>query len=177
MQAQLSIARPYATAAFEQAKEEGSLDSWSNALAFLAVLMRDPQARSLVNDPRISDDQLNTLVKEVGGDLITGKVENFLTLLIENGRLMQAGAIAELFEQLRAFAEGVREVEVISAYEVKPEDEALLSEALKTRFGQAVRIETRTDESLIGGVVIKAGDFVIDGSMRGRLDALAQTLV
>jgi F-type H+-transporting ATPase subunit delta len=101
---------------------------------------------------------------------------NFLLALAENRRLALLPEIAAQFETLRAEVENVVDVEVIAAQEIAPAQHKKLAAALKRRLGREVRMHTRIDETLIGGAIVRAGDLVIDGSLKGRLARLGSAL-
>ncbi|ADE16959.1 ATP synthase F1, delta subunit [Nitrosococcus halophilus Nc 4] len=177
MAEKITIARPYANAVFELAQAQGNYDQWSGALNAFADLARDPEIQILIDDPRYTSDQLIELFVEIGGDTVTDAAKNFLKVLADNDRLSVLPEIATLFEQLRAETEETIEAEIISA---KPLTEDQLNEiatALKRRLGREVTFSCKTDESLLGGVVIRAGDLVIDGSAIGKLNQLATSLL
>lgn len=176
MAAQSTIARPYASAAFKQAREENDLAGWSDMLAFLAGVVRDPLMSGVIVDPRVGVAKVTELMLSVAEGRLSRTGENFVRVLAENRRLDQLSAIVELFEQARAEFENRRMVEVVSAYEINDKQRADIQAAMSKRLGHAVDVTVRVDESLIGGVVLRVGDSVIDASMRGRLDELAATL-
>lgn len=176
MAAQSTIARPYASAAFKQAQEENDLSGWSDMLAFLSGVVRDPLMSGVIVDPRVGVAKVTELMLSVAEGRLSRTGENFVRVLAENRRLDQLPAIGELFEQARAEFENRRMVEVVSAYEINDEQRADIQAAMSKRLGHAVDVIVRVDESLIGGAVLRVGDSVIDASMRGRLDELAATL-
>jgi len=171
-----TIARPYARAAFELARDKGQLKGWADALRLAAVIALDEQVRPLLDDPKVSDEHLVDLFIQVGGDAFATEVRNFIELLAENGRLIALPAIAELYDALRAEAEGSVEASVVSATPLDEAQQTKIAEALKKRFGCDVSLTYAVDESLIGGVVIRAGDLVIDGSVRSKLGKMATAL-
>ncbi len=171
-----TIARPYAQAVFDLARKEDALAKWSDALALLAAIAADGHMQRLIDNPRIDEQQLRDIFLGVAGERLDQQAIALLELLIENRRLGLLPEIAALYEVYRAEAEKVVQVEVIAAFAVNDEQQAAIAEALKSRLDREVNIESRTDQSLIGGAVIRAGDMVIDGSVRGHLDRLAQAL-
>ena len=169
----MTIARPYARAAFAIARDEGQFAAWSDALAFAARVAADPQASALLGHPALSHDDAVALVAPEGAG---EKLAGFFALLAGNGRLSALPEIAGQFDALRADAEHVVLATVTSAA-VLPETEVeQIRAALKRRFGREVQIETAVDERLIGGAVIAAGDVVIDGSLKGKLARLQSAL-
>ena len=177
MLANTTIARPYAKAVFEQAREEGNMDGWSTLLGTLAAIVREPQMRLILSNPKVSHAKLLELVSSVYGGKLSASATNFIRVLIKSNRLRFAGQIAELFEQKRADAEGRIDIDVISAYELDSEQAKKIAEAMGRRTGRKVNIASVVDKSLIGGMIIRAGDSVIDASLRGRLNRLRNELI
>jgi len=169
----LTLARPYARAAFSLARDAGNLAPWSDALAFAARIAVDPQVAALLGNPKLTDADAVTLLSPDGADDNFG---NLLALLADNRRLALLPGIAGLYEELRAEAEHVLKAKVTSATELPPGELDTIKAALKKRFGREVEIESAVDASLIGGAVIDAGDVVIDGSLRGKLSRLQTAL-
>lgn len=171
-----TLARPYAKAAFEFARESGSLDAWSGALGFLAEVVANDTVQGKIDDPSVADSELLSMFQAVAGEHLNEQVTNFVKLLIENGRLPTLPDVAALFEILKAEAEGAVDVDVTSVEPVSEEYKQSLTEALRKKLGRDVRLNFSLDESLIGGALIRAGDLVIDGTVRGRLNQLSGAL-
>jgi len=172
-----AFARPYAEAAYAQAREESALGKWADMLRLLNMVASDPQMQVLVLDPRINSEQLETLVLDVCADRLTKTGANFVKILLRSERFMYAQQISELFEELRADAGNVLDVEVVSAFEMGSEQVTKIVDSMEGRYGKKIEISTRIDELLIGGVIIRAGDSVIDASLRGRINKLSQEFV
>ncbi|GAB1406917.1 F0F1 ATP synthase subunit delta [Thermomonas brevis] len=173
----LTLARPYARAAFAVARDAGALPAWSDALALSARVAADPQVAGLLGDPKLSRADVGTLLAPVpGAQGADAAYANFLGLLFENRRLGLLPEIAGLFDELRFEAERVVRAKVTSAAALGEAELATIKAALKRRFGREVEVEASVDESLIGGAVIDAGDVVIDGSIRGKLERLQTAL-
>lgn len=172
-----TIARPYAVAAFELAKEQNDLARWSDMLGFAAVVVVDEAMQEYINNPKVGSDMLARLMVEVCGDQLNELGKNFLKVLVENKRLSVLPEIVSLYNQLRADAEKTIEAEVISAFPLSDAQQASLQEGLKRRLGREVSLSSKIDENLIGGAIVRAGDLVIDGSVSGQLDKLATTLM
>ncbi len=173
MSQSLTLARPYARAAFSLAQDSGSLPAWSDALAFAAQVAADPRVSGLLGNPNLSDADAVTLLSPQATDEAFGR---FLALLAENRRLPLLPEIAGLYDTLRFDAERVVKATVTSAIELPASELETIKAALARRFGRAVEIETAVDASLIGGAVIAAGDVVIDGSLKGKLGRLGAAL-
>ncbi len=171
-----TLARPYASAAFELAKEQQQFDHWSQMLAFMAAVAHDGILRAVLDSPRLSEAQAAELFISICQERIDEQGRNFIKLLAENRRLTLLPEITALFEFMRREAEGKIDVEVVSAKEISQAQLEAVTKALKARLGREVNVTTRTDESLLGGAIIRAGDLVIDGSIRGRLDQLSTAL-
>jgi F-type H+-transporting ATPase subunit delta len=171
-----TIARPYARAAFAHANGARQLAAWSKLLGASAIGAKDPRVARLIGNPHVTGDELVALLGGLSGDAAGDGGKNFLRALAENGRLTLLPEIAEQYEQLRADVENVVDVEVVAAREIAAPQQKRLEAALAKRLGRAVRMHTRIDETLIGGAVVRAGDLVIDGSLKGRLERLGSAL-
>ena len=169
----LTLARPYARAAFSLARDAGTLPAWSQALAFAARVAADPQVAAVLGHPKLSAADAVALLAPDGAGEAFG---NFLGLLFDNRRLALLPEISGLYDELRLESERVVKAKVTSAAVLPTVELESIKAALKQRFGREVEIETDLDPSLIGGAVIDAGDVVIDGSLRGRLDRLQSAL-
>jgi len=172
----ITVARPYAQAVFRLARETGRLDAWQDRLDLLAAIADHPDMARLIGDPRLTRKQLADLVLEIAGERLDEPGRNFVRLLAENRRLALLPQIRELYSALRHAAEGEVDVELVTAREVPEDLVRQIAEALRRRLDRQVSLSTRIDPALLGGAVIRAGDLVIDGSVRGRLQRLAQTL-
>ncbi len=171
----ITLARPYARAAFELARAAGALDGWSKALAFAAAVASDARVSALNNDPRALPDQLVGLHLPQGMAADTPFAQ-FLAELAEQRRLALLPEVAELYEGYRRESESQLLVKVTSAMALDAAQTEQLKTTLKRRFKREIELETRVDASLLGGVVIDTGSEVIDGSVRGRLARLSSAL-
>lgn len=169
----LTLARPYARAAFSLASDAGALPAWSDALAFAARVAADPQVAGLLGNPKLTAADAATLLAPEQANETFG---NFLALLFENRRLPLLPEIAGQYDELRFEAERVVKAKVTSAVALPAAELETIKAALKQRFGREVEVETAVDDSLIGGAVIAAGDVVIDGSIKGKLHRLEAAL-
>ncbi len=181
-----TIARPYAQAAFEIATESKHLAKWSEALGVARDLLGDGQAAKFLANPTLTDDErlsfLTELFKSAGGktSILAGgnkQGTNFLKLLLEYGRVAVLPEIADHFDAFKAGVENTVDVTVTSAAPLSAAQKKKIAKALKERLGRQVNLATEIDENLIGGAVISAGDVVIDGSLRSRLEGLSNALI
>ncbi|MDZ7645244.1 MAG: F0F1 ATP synthase subunit delta [Woeseiaceae bacterium] len=181
-----TIARPYARAAFELARAKDRLGAWSDALNVAGRLLADGEVARFLGSPSLNDDQrldfLAGLIKSANGEaaVLDGsdpEGRNFLRLLIEYDRVGVLPEIATHFDALKADVENTVDVTVTSAVALSEDQQEQIVRALKQRMGREVRLTTQTDDTLIGGAVIRAGDVVIDGSLRARLEGLGNALV
>jgi F-type H+-transporting ATPase subunit delta len=172
----LTVARPYAKAAFRQAQAAGRLGTWSEALNRAALAVGDSRVRAVFGSPKVTAVQLAEFVSGVAGEGLDADGRNFISLLAENKRLPFLPEIAVVFDRLKAQAEGTVDVTVTSAAPMGGDEQAKLVAALEQRFGRKVHLQSSVDESLIGGAVVRAGDLTIDGSLKSRLERLALEL-
>ncbi len=171
-----TIARPYAKAAFEEARDRGRLGPWSEALRTAAAVVGDSRVAALLGNPRVTPEELASLLIEIAGERLDEEGRNFVRTLADNRRLGLLPEISALFDELKGEAEGIIEVTVTSAAPLDGSQQAQLAAALQRRLGRSVRLTWGTDSALIGGAVLRAGDLVIDGSLRGRLERIAYAL-
>jgi F-type H+-transporting ATPase subunit delta len=171
-----TIARPYARAAFAHAHASKKLAEWSKHLRAAAAATEDDRIKRLIGNPHVTSDDLVELLGGLSKHAAGDEGRNFLHALAENRRLALLPHIAAHFEKLRAEVENVVDVEVIAAREIAPAQEKKLAAALEKRLGREVRMHTKIDESLLGGAIVRAGDLVIDGSLKGRLGRLHSAL-
>jgi F-type H+-transporting ATPase subunit delta len=171
-----TIARPYARAAFAHAHAGKELPAWSKLLGAAAIAAADARVARLIGHPQVTGRELVELLAAMSGGAAGPLGHNFLSTLAENRRLHLLPEIAAQFEMLRAETENVVDVEVIAAREIAAPQQKRLAAALKRRLGREVRMHTRIDETLIGGAIVRAGDLVIDGSLKGRLARLDSVL-
>jgi len=172
-----TVARPYAQAAFDLAKEADSLAKWSDMLGFAAIVSADEAMREAIDSPNLLVTEQAEMFIQVCDDQLDDQGRNFVKLLAENRRLTLFPEIAALFEELRADAEGTLEAIVISAKPMSDAQQQEMADALKARFNRDVVLQVEVDESIVGGAIIRAGDTVIDGSVRGKLEKFAHALI
>ena len=171
-----TLARPYARAAFEYARDAESLDSWQQALATLAAVCDESRVAAMLVSPEHTADALASNLIALCGDALGAEHSNFVKVLADNKRLTLVSEISALFAALKAEQERSVDVTVISAYPVADDAEATLTTVLSKKLERDVNVATEVDETLLGGVLIRAGDLVIDGSVRGRLNKLSEAM-
>jgi len=172
----ITVARPYAHAAFLFAKSHQVLGGWSDMLALLAAIVGDADMHRLIDSPQMTETRLADLVIAIAGEHIDEKCANFVRVLAEHHRLELLPEITALFEIQRRKAEGRVQAELISAFPASEEQQARIIESLRKRLGRDIELTCTTDASLLGGAIIRAGDLVIDGSVRGKLQRLGTAL-
>ena len=180
-----TVARPYARAAFEVAQETGALAELSESLAAAKALLEDGQVVEYLAAPAMSDARRLEFLQGLFADAV-GKDSvfaggnkhgtNFFKLLLENGRVYALPEIADRFEALKAKVENTVDAVITSAAPLSDAQQQKMADSLRKKLGRDVRVTTKIDENLIGGAVIRAGDVVIDGSLRARLEGLANAL-
>lgn len=168
-----TLARPYAEAVFELAQGREALKQWSGTLAFVTAVAADANIRRLADDPRVDRARFRELFLDVCGKNLDDAGANFVRLLVENRRLNLLPEIVAQYETLKAEAEARVEATAVTAFPLEAAQLKILGEALKRKLGREVNLTTEVDKTLMGGIVIRAGDLVIDGSIRGRLADLA----
>ena len=172
----ITLARPYAKAAFESARETNALGEWSRMLGMAAAVSKQPAVHVALTDPGRSWQQVADLFSDLCGEELNGQAQNLVSLLAENKRLLLLPQICVLFDELKAIQERSVEVEFITAFPVSGAASDHLEKALRARLKRDIRLTASVDPALIGGAVIRAGDQVIDSSIRGKLAKLAETM-
>ena len=171
-----TIARPYAKAAFEYARDAGSFADWSQGLKTAAEIVADSRVAALIKSPQWSHADLVSIIADVAGAKLNPAMQNFVRILAENHRLLLLPEISAHFEALRSGVENTVDVEVISAIALNGAQADKLAQALSARLKRTVRMQNTVDATLLGGAIVRAGDLVIDGSLKGRLQRLATEL-
>lgn len=172
----ITIARPYAQAAFEEAQKLSDLKNWSEVLQSLAEAVAYPEIRTVISSPSVAKAQLGNLLGDVLGGKLKPQQMNFVRVLAENQRLLVLPEIAAIFEALKSEAEKSVDVVVDSAFELSAAQRDKIVGSLKKRMGREIKLVCRVNKELLGGVMIRAGDKVIDGSARTRLNEMANAL-
>ncbi len=170
-----TIARPYAKAAFDFAVEKSQLDQWGQMLSFAAEVAKNEQMKELLTGS-VSAEKLAEIFVAVCGEQVDAHGQNLLKVMAENGRLQALPDVSEQFFALKQEHEKEIDVEVISASELSDEQLTSISSKLEQRLERKVKLNCSIDEALLGGVIIRAGDLVIDNSARGRLNRLSDAL-
>ena len=170
------FARPYAKAAFELARDGGCLAEWSGMLQVSSQIAADDVVATAISSPHVSTAQAAELFLATGTDQFDEQFSRMLGVLAENGRLLILPEISVMYEQLRQAEEKRLSVRVISAVELTGEQTERMNASLSKRFDREIKLESEIDSTMLGGAVIYAGDMVIDGSVRGRLQKLATRL-
>jgi F-type H+-transporting ATPase subunit delta len=168
-----TVARPYARAAFATACAHGYLAAWSEGLHTAATVITDPRIESLLGNPRITAKRLADFVIDIDGGKLGSEWNELVLTLAQNRRLALLPQIATLFDALKDEAEGTADVTVTAATALDAQQQQTLTAALARRLKREVRLHSEVDAALIGGAVIRAGDLVIDGSLRTRLERMA----
>jgi len=171
-----TLARPYAKAAFEYAVDAGDLNAWSESLALVASVAQQPAVNELLNAPSATVTQQADALIEICGDQLLEGCRSLIVILSENRRLPLLSKIYQQFDIMKANREKAIDVNVFAAQELDDKQRQTLSDALSTKLQRSVNLQVNIDKTLLGGAVIRAGDTVIDGSIRGRLTKLAETL-
>lgn len=171
-----TIARPYANAVYQVASETKTEKSWSAALELMSAVVANEDMIVMLDNPRLKKEHKGELFLQVVGNKLSEPQRNLVRLMAENGRLKIMPDVAEQFEVYRAAAEGKIDAVALSAFPLTKKQQSAITQSLKDKLGVEVTLTTSIDESLIGGVVIKAGDTIIDGSMKSQLAMLANAL-
>lgn len=172
-----SIARPYAKAVFDQAKETNAFEAWSASLSQLVAISNDEGFSRLASDPRVASSKVTDLLIDLTKDSLPEGGDNFVKLLVQNDRLVALNDIEQQFSELVAEAQASVNAEVVTAMALSDDQKASLSSALESKLGLKVSLEETVDPSLVGGAIVRAGDMVIDGSARGRIEKLTTALL
>lgn len=172
----ITTARPYAQAAFDEAQKLNALKSWSELLIDLAELVNQTEVHGVITNPKVSRSQVFGLMNALIGASASIQQQNFVHVLSENQRLLVLPEITAIFEALKSEAEKTVNVEVDSAFELSLSQQEKIVGSLKKRMGREIKLTCNVKKDLLGGVIIRAGDKVIDGSARTRLGDMAVAL-
>jgi F-type H+-transporting ATPase subunit delta len=172
----ITTARPYAQAAFDEAQKLNALKVWSEMMLSLAEAVSHPEVHAVITNPRVAKKQVEGLMEALLGGDTSKQQQNFVRVLADNQRLQILPEIAAIFETLKADAEKTVNVVVDSAFELSSAQKDKIVSSLKKRMGREIKLVCQINKELLGGVVIRAGDKVIDGSARTRLSEMANAL-
>ncbi|BFM50143.1 F0F1 ATP synthase subunit delta [Marinomonas sp. THO17] len=171
-----TVARPYAKASFEVAKEQGQIAQWADMLDVLASVTLEPKLRKALENPAFSAQEKANALADVCGEVVSDSGKAFLLTLAENNRLALLPVISELFTLFKLNYEKAVNVKFTTAFELSAEQVKALVDSLSKKLDRTVNLTNETDASLIGGVVIRTGDLIIDGSVRGKLAKLSEAI-
>ena len=171
-----TLARPYAKAAFELAQAEQALAGWDEMLGLASEMVTEESMAALLENPDVSRDRVLGIITDAAGEAFSERFRGFLSVVSANDRLPLLPQIAELYAALRQEAENRLSVKVVSAVPLDEAQKGRLKEALARRFECEIVLDNEIDSEVIGGAVVYAGDKVIDGSLRGRLNKLSNSL-
>jgi F-type H+-transporting ATPase subunit delta len=172
-----TLARPYAVAVFKRAKETSTTQKWSDQLEFLAAVTSDPRMVQAANNPKVKREAFASAFLDLCGNRVDGEGQNFIRVLIDNRRLSLLSEIAELYAKFKAEDEGYIDVDVASAFDMTSAEEKKLTAALDKFLKKKAKLKITVDPNLIGGVYVRAGDHVVDASVRGQIERLAKSLL
>ena len=172
----VTIARPYAEAAFKLGLENNNLARWSDMLSLIQSVVCNEQVAARIGDPNVDAGALEGLILGTLGERLDGHGRNLVQVLVQNQRLELVPQVRELYEALRREHEGVLEAKIISALPMSDEQVRQVLAALEKKYGRKVNAQVEIDPVLIGGARIVIGDKMIDATVRGRLDAMAAAL-
>ncbi|OQW91915.1 MAG: hypothetical protein BWK79_15805 [Beggiatoa sp. IS2] len=168
-----TLARPYAKAVFDTAKETEDFALWSETLNFLTAMLENQQVVSIIAHPRIDKSTVRRILLDICESQMTETGVSLIKILMDNDKLSIIPHIALQYERLRSEYQGYVEVEIASAYPVTPMQQQQAEAALQRRLGKGIVLKVTIDNTLIGGWLVRIGDQVIDLSIRGRLQQLA----
>lgn len=171
-----TLARPYAKAAFELAQDEQALAAWDGMLALAGEIVTEESMAAVLENPEVGRAKVLEIIVDATGDAFSERFRGFLSVLSSNGRLALLPQVSDLFRQLREEAENRLRVKVVSAVALDEDQAGRMREALARRFDREIELDNEVDAGIIGGAVVYAGDQVIDGSLKGRLGKLANSL-
>ena len=171
----VTVARPYAKAAFDFAVEHQSVERWQDMLAFAAEVTKNEQMAELLSGALAPETLAGSFIA-VCGEQLDENGQNLIKVMAENQRLVALPAVLDGYLVLKAEYEKEATVEVVSATVLSSAQQDKLIAALSQRLARKVKLNCSVDPTVVGGMLIKAGDMVIDGSVRGKLDRLATAL-
>jgi len=171
------IARPYAKAVFELAKEDKQLSEWSDLLENLSVISEDSYMADIVLSPSVSNEELSEIVIGILDDNLSQDKKNYIRVLAQYSRFLVSSEIYKLFDKMKQTEENTTEVVIESALEVSDEFTATIKRKLEVKFNGSIDIKVTKNPALIGGAIIRAGNLIIDGSVKNKIERLTQNLL
>ena len=172
----ITIARPYAKAAFQSAKDKDALASWSDMLSYSAAVANDEKMKVVLDHPSLTSEQKAQVFSDVCAENLNEDGQRFIQVLAENHRLGLLSEIAELYEYFKSQLEQSIDVDIESAFELTNEQQDKLAQALSKKLDRKVLVSSTTNQELLGGAIIRAQDLVIDASVRGKIAKLAEAI-
>lgn len=172
MSEQSNLARPYAKALFELAQDAGDYGKWTEQLSFLSQISGDQNMLDAISNPSVSKQQITDLLLDIAKDQLDEQAQNLVKLLVRNDRIAALGDINEQFIIMRDEAEQIIEAQLITAAKVDDAQKQKIQSALSKRLGKSINLTATVDETLIGGAIVRAGDWVVDGSVKAQLQDL-----
>ena len=173
---QANLARPYAKAIFELAQEQGNLAGWSDQLELLSTIAASNEMLSFISNPRVSDADVADLIFAVASDNLSAEAGNLVRLLVRNGRVEVLPEISRAYAVLKDEAESIVEAQMTTAANIDDSQKQQFADVLQKSLGRTVKLDFDVDEELIGGAVIRAGDWVVDGSVKAQLEQLVSAI-
>ena len=173
----MTLARPYARAAFEHAKQHNTLAEWLDVLQTVGVMVLHEEVRDYIKNPKVSTEQIITLFAEVAGKKLTQQQENFFQLLAQGKQFALLSDIASLYTRLYEENDAVVSVDVSSACEMSAAQQEKMQAALEKRIGKKIKLHCTVDPKLLGGAIVRTPEWVMDGSVTGKLQQLKTKLV
>lgn len=172
-----TAARRYAEAAFEVAMRDGTLETWRAELDLAAGVVSDERVLAVLANPAIAAEKRAAMVEDILGPNVSRPVLNLIQLMLRRGRIDQLARVAAEFRRLDDERQGITHATATSAAPLEPDEIRALTARLEQTTGGRVALEVEVDPSLLGGLVVRVGDRMIDGSVRGRLERLRNQLV
>ena len=174
-----TIARPYAEALFAATQAAGNgLQETADDVRYLAELVELEDVRQTVSDPRLDSAQRAELIRGLTkGKTVSEQLNNFIDLLLENDRLLLLPEVSDQYQALKDEAEGVAQAEIVSAYALTDAQVSELVQMLEPKFNKKLKPHVTVDETLIGGVRVVVGDYVLDTSVQAQLNRMREALV
>jgi len=172
-----SAARRYAEAAFEVGTRDGTLETWRAELDASDARLGSEDVMDVLANPAIPIEQRAAAVTGLLAETASAPVQNLIQLLLRRGRIEQLPRVAAEFRRLDDRRQGITHATATSATALTPDEVRALGARLEQSTGGRVALDVQVDPSLLGGLVVRVGDRLIDGSVRGRLERLRNQLI